>query len=117
MVSAASKRNGGFKTESEPVSEEIDWSNTAPLWRKLCEKLNKNGKYVWILIQENGAIIGVQKLMPRSEVKGFIREYGAFISGSNIGAIGIYTEAGIEKETAAGKRIVRADLDGSKHQY
>jgi uncharacterized membrane protein len=87
------------------------------IWMELCERLNKNGRYVWTLLYENGVCIGVKKLFDRSQVRGFVKEYGAFISGSNIGAIGIYTESGIEKESAAGKRVERMDLSGTKKQY
>ena len=81
-------------------------------WMKFCEKLNKRCNYVWTLLYDkSGVCIGVQKLCSREDVKGFIKTYGGFAVGTNIGVIGIYTEKGIERA------VEKADLNGSKHQY
>ena len=81
-------------------------------WMKFCEKLNKRCNYVWTLLyDESGVCIGVQKLCSREDVKGFIKTYGGFAVGTNIGVIGLYTEKGIERA------VEKADLNGSKHQY
>ena len=84
----------------------------AKFWMKFCEKLNKRCNYVWILLyDESGVCIGVQKLCSREDVKGFIKTYGGFAVGTNIGVIGIYTEKGIERT------VDRMDLSGTKKQY
>ena len=84
-------------------------------WMEICEEINKRGNYVWILLyDESGVCIGIQKLMERSQVKGFKKEYGSFTSS---GAIGLYTEEGIKRETATGKHVERMDLSGTKKQY
>ena len=84
-------------------------------WMNFCKKLNKRCNYVWILLyDESGVCIGIQKLMERSQVKGFKKEYGSFTSS---GAIGLYTEEGIKRETATGKHVERMDLSGTKKQY
>jgi len=81
-------------------------------WMNFCKKLNKRCNYVWILLyDESDVCIGVQKLRSREDVKGFIKTYGGFAVGTNIGVIGIYTEKGIERA------VEKADLNGSKHQY
>jgi len=81
-------------------------------WMNFCKKLNKRCNYVWILLyDESDVCIGVQKLCNREDVKGFIKTYGGFAVGTNIGVIGIYTEKGIERA------VEKADLNGSKHQY
>ena len=81
-------------------------------WMNFCKKLNKRCNYVWILLyDESDVCIGVQKLCNREDVKGFIKTYGGFVVGTNIGVIGIYTEKGIERA------VEKADLKSSKHQY
>jgi hypothetical protein len=78
-------------------------------WVDFCEKLNNNGKYVWVLTyNELGMVVGVEKLMDRSQVLGFKKLYGGFVTGFNIG---IYTEAGVERP------VERMDLSGTKKQY
>jgi len=81
-------------------------------WMNFCKKLNKRCNYVWILLyDESDVCIGVQKLCSREDVKGFIKTYGGFAVGTNIGVIGIYTEKGIERT------VDRMDLSGTKKQY
>jgi len=81
-------------------------------WMNFCKKLNKRCNYVWTLLyDESGVCIGVQKLCSREDVKGFIKTYGGFAVGTNIGVIGIYTEKGIERP------VDRMDLSGTKKQY
>ena len=80
-------------------------------WLNLLVQLNARGKYVWAALWHNGMIIGVQKLCSCEDVKGFIKTYGGFAVGTNIGVIGTYTEKGIERA------VEKADLNGSKHQY
>ena len=84
----------------------------AKFWMNFCKKLNKRCNYVWILLyDESDVCIGVQKLCSREDVKGFIKTYGGFAVGTNIGVIGIYTEKGIERP------VDRMDLSGTKKQY
>ena len=80
-------------------------------WLNLLVQLNARGKYVWAALWHNGMIIGVQKLRSREDVRGFIKTYGGFAVGTNIGVIGIYTEKGIERT------VDRMDLSGTKKQY
>ena len=81
-------------------------------WMNFCKKLNKRCNYVWILLyDESDVCFGIQKLCSREDVRGFIKTYGGFAVGTNIGVIGIYTEKGIERT------VDRMDLSGTKKQY